>query len=499
MDKIYYYLFDKLYKYFYFYCISGRSEERELLLSKQEDVENTGDNILTLFFQIMKYADGAEQGRNWDNFLSKSRECRLILGYSGNSFDKWCFHQILYLSYTYIYPDLREAADNRRLSAEVMEKLSKAEKEAIFNLAERFDREDYEIRKHLDHKETMKEAYQTRFAERDFRIKKRSFLMILKGFSSSTPFFYPALENRFYQSPIKGGGFFIKWKGYGIAIDPGINFMENMHLSGLEINDINAVIVTHDHIDHNGDLQVIDDLAYSFEHSLEFYMDKSTYRKAEKFTYMEDRHLLDMKTKSEFSLGENDNIRLGFIDTRHIPNAEKTGDRYQKNTSFALKISLLDHNEVKLRIGFTSDSEYFPELGSFMKDCDYIIANISEPEKKDYERKELKQNHLGYNGCLQLIEDCNAERDVSQCPRYIISEFWAGRGDARRELIKRLREESKCSRVYPGDIGMMFFLDRPDFLCDHCRCEMELDSLHVIREKREYGRVSLICDSCLLL
>lgn len=210
MNKIYYYLFDKIYKYFYFYCISGRSEERELLLRKQSEVENTGDNILTLFFQIMKYADGTEQGRNWENFLSKSRECGLILDHSRNAFDKWCFHQILFLSYTYIYPDVWEAVANRCIAAEVLEKLSEEEKEAASNLAGRFDREDYEIRKHLDNNATMVEAYKTRFAERDFRIEKRSFLMILKGFSSSTPFFYPALENRFYQSPIKGGGFFLK-------------------------------------------------------------------------------------------------------------------------------------------------------------------------------------------------------------------------------------------------------------------------------------------------
>lgn len=498
MNKIYYYLFDKIYKYYYFYCISGRSEERELLLRKQSDVEDTGDNILILFFQIMKYADGTEQGRNMENFLGKAKECRLILEHSGNVFDKWCLHQILFLSYTYIYPDVQEAMDNRCMVADMMKKLSLEEKQAAYDLAGRFNREDYEIRKHLDNNATMVEAYKARFAERDFRIKKRSFLMVLKGFSSSTPFFYPALENRFYQSPIKGGGLFLKWKGYGIAVDPGINFMENMHLSGLEIDDINAVIVTHDHIDHNGDLQVIDDLAYSFKHSLEFYMDQSTYSKAEKFTYIEDRHLLDVKNKGGFSLGENDNIRLEFIDTRHIPSVKKAGE-YMKNTSFALKISLLDHDEVKLKIGFTSDSEYFSELGNFMKDCDYVIANISEPEKEDYDRKELKRNHLGYNGCLQLIENCNAGRTVSQYPRYIISEFWAGRGDTRRELIKRLREESRCSRVYPGDIGMIFFLDWPGFLCDYCRCEMDLDSLHIIREKKEYGRLSLVCNSCLLL
>ena len=91
------------------------------------------------------------------------------------------------------------------------------------------------------------------------------------------------------------------------------------------------------------------------------------------------------------------------------------------------------------------------------------------------------------------------EKDERHLPRYIISEFWAGRGDVRRELVKRLREESGYSKIYPGDIGMLFFLDHPSFLCDYCGCESDIDDLHIVRDKKEYGRFSLVCDSCLLL
>lgn len=79
------------------------------------------------------------------------------------------------------------------------------------------------------------------------------------------------------HTPIKGGGIYIKWRGTGLVIDPGINFMENMHMSGLGINDIDAVIVTHNHIDHNGDLITIDDLAFQFNKcGISLYMDKQT-------------------------------------------------------------------------------------------------------------------------------------------------------------------------------------------------------------------------------
>ena len=53
--------------------------------------------------------------------------------------------------------------------------------------------------------------------------------------------------------------------------------------------------------------------------------------------------------------------------------------------------------------------------------------------------------------------------------------------------------------IYPGDIGMTFFLDRSSFLCAYCGCETNIDGLHLIREKNEYGKISLICDSCLLI
>ena len=53
--------------------------------------------------------------------------------------------------------------------------------------------------------------------------------------------------------------------------------MDNMHQHGLSISDINTVIVTHDHIDHNGDLQVIDDMSYSFGQNIELYLDPESY------------------------------------------------------------------------------------------------------------------------------------------------------------------------------------------------------------------------------
>ena len=61
---------------------------------------------------------------------------------------------------------------------------------------------------------------------------------------------------------IKGGGMLIIYKGKGIVIDPGINFIENLYSEGFSIADIDYVIATHDHIDHIADLDTLMSLYY---------------------------------------------------------------------------------------------------------------------------------------------------------------------------------------------------------------------------------------------
>lgn len=51
-------------------------------------------------------------------------------------------------------------------------------------------------------------------------------LVMLKGFSSSTPILLNYAQNTNFYS---GGGFYIRWNGTGIAVDPGYLFIQNLH------------------------------------------------------------------------------------------------------------------------------------------------------------------------------------------------------------------------------------------------------------------------------
>jgi len=60
-----------------------------------------------------------------------------------------------------------------------------------------------------------------------------------------------------------GGGYFLRLhrkgvdKGasaYGVVVDPGVDFVENMYRSGYSLGDIDMIVITHDHVDHLGGL-----------------------------------------------------------------------------------------------------------------------------------------------------------------------------------------------------------------------------------------------------
>ena len=84
--------------------------------------------------------------------------------------------------------------------------------------------------------------------------------LCLKGFSSSTPIVNSATTGR----EIYGGGFYFRYRGHGIVVDPGIGFVTQMHRNKVFIDDVDTVIVTHAHLDHNCEVGSIASLLYDY-------------------------------------------------------------------------------------------------------------------------------------------------------------------------------------------------------------------------------------------
>lgn len=497
MDAIYKTYCKEIFLNFYNYCLTSKEESineiREIKFSKESFplLSKVQDLLCLIPAKLLSRATNSKNSIEANRFNQllhevKNYEAKL----AKDVFEKYWLELILSHLYVYIIPNPDEADSLLIRQEGNLKNLSKEDTDSLS-----FHSADYKIKKHISKKLTTNEIYQYEYeGVRDFRMRERSFLMILKGFSSSTPFFYAAMKNKFNHRAIRGGGLYLKWKKIGIIIDPGINYVENLHNNQLSIKDINTIIVTHNHIDHNGDLSEIDDLIYQLygkdSNHISVYWDQSTATDMRGKIQKNLSSCYRLLPDKEIVLGDND-IVFETIKTHHIFSPQN--NKYEEDT-FALKFKLLENGVIKKTIGYTSDSKYFDELGVFFKDCDIIIVNISETEDKDYACTEAKKNHLGFMGCRDLISSCK-NNEVS--PIFIVSEFWAGKGgDIRMELVHQLREKTGIDKIYPGDIGNLFFLDRPTFLCNNCRTEEALDSLRVVKMGIDFSPIFLICKHC---
>jgi ribonuclease BN (tRNA processing enzyme)/tetratricopeptide (TPR) repeat protein len=320
-------------------------------------------------------------------------------------------------------------------------------------------------------------------------------LAILRGWSSSVTL----LEGS--ERLWKGGGYFVKWQGKGIVIDPGFDFLRNFHDKGYHGREIDAVLVSHNHSDHNADLKSIDDLLY------ELYLRKG-----------EDPHggvspyllLQDAGTKESIKLDvehskhryppmlfdtANRASRHVIVRPENLPFSVeyfpvKHGDELKDPVGFTLVLQT--ENEDAFRLGFTGDTEYFDDLEDHLKECDLLLAHISQPDDEDFtDPRHRKKNHLGYRGLGELIKRCE--------PRLtIVSEFWSGFTDLRIDLVMALRSLTGNPRIFPASIGMHVHLPKMEVECSACNQKTSFDEVGVAASVHHFGSLAYLCPSCLL-
>ena len=101
------------------------------------------------------------------------------------------------------------------------------------------------------------------------------------------------------ESRKTSGGFFLRWNGIGIAVNPGKNFIKYFHSLGLSIHDIHFVIATHEDIESCSDIRTIYDLAYQLNrtganlHVIHYYLNLKAYQMLSSFLkphFKQERH-----------------------------------------------------------------------------------------------------------------------------------------------------------------------------------------------------------------
>ena len=321
---------------------------------------------------------------------------------------------------------------------------------------------------------------------------KEDCIVVLKGWSSSTPLFASGIFTD--ASTCKGGGIYIRYRGKGIVIDPGNNFIDNFHKMGFYIEDIDYVITTHNHFDHAFDVEKIIDLDYEIyknkKKKIKYYFDRETY---------EEYH-----RKFDFESGkETDRVKLIVNGTKKPCNEISlmrgitlyTFPTKHSSGSIGIKMVFSSKNDKKT-IGYTSDTGYFKELPQNLEGCDMIIANFSETNAEDIKEEVLKETHLGYSGCKKLISEMTNPPEICA-----ISEFWGGKGDIRIEIAKKLHFENRKNRTkyIPADIGFVVFMNDLSVMCTSCNQKSNVENISSIRinAMKPFGKIEYICKDCI--
>jgi ribonuclease BN (tRNA processing enzyme) len=320
-----------------------------------------------------------------------------------------------------------------------------------------------------------------------------NYLAILRGWSSAVTL----VEGG--EGKWRGGGYFLIWQGKGIVIDPGFDFLRSFHDAGFHTFQIDAVIVSHNHPDHNNDLKPIDDLIYEAfwrkrrgpyavfpdcdtNDSVIYAVENADHRVSEELHYSQYQ-------KSNILQLENYEIPLPITITTFRAEHDENVPR-----SLGIVIDLLDENhQATLRIGYTGDTQYYDRLPSKLENCDILIAHISEPSEEELLHPEkLKKNHLGYQGVIKLLQGIKAKPKL-----VLIGEFWAGLEDTRIEIIQGLRERTGMRNIYPAGIGMLVELNS---LCQVActNCGKYSASVNVAPPKDSYGDLAYLCPTCII-
>lgn len=358
------------------------------------------------------------------------------------------------------------------------------------------------IYKHLEPSVNLREIYQKKSKFEGVNLK--DYVLILKGMSSSTP---SMLNSVFDTDEYDGGGIYINYHGIGIVIDPGYHFVRNLHHYGLNVLDIDLVIITHEHIDHNNDMRLIDDLnaTVSNSHRIIWLMDEvsynvaNIYQKSETGFSKKNNLLIKIEPQNEFKCSYHDEklekidslINFSFFKTEHIFSQDKS----LKTHTFGCKITFLEDNRCLV---YTSDTRYFAGILEEVKYADIVIANISGVYEDDYMLVKSKERHLGYYGCFSILKDCYIKYEHAP-ELFMISEFWNGQNDIRYDVAKQMQENIiniglDETRIVPAEKGMYVQISNAHLRCN--QCGMFCSKYHIKRPSTLTETVKVVCSEC---
>jgi tetratricopeptide (TPR) repeat protein len=319
-----------------------------------------------------------------------------------------------------------------------------------------------------------------------------NFFLVLRRWNSFTPLMLTATESNL------GGGYFLYWKGKGIVIDPGFDFFDNFFNNKLLIYDIDAVIITHAHVDHCSDFESLLTLIYEYndrnkdKKKIDVFMNLGTMKKFLGWIPIEeDRENVLIKRVYPLEKGisynlEDYSLKLSVTKAIHDEALSKT---YSVGLIFELYGERPYTEEKPFRIGYTSDTKRDEDIEMQYHGVDIIIPHLGSVNEKDFDLEEEEsfsryesRELIGMND-FDFEEDENGEHHLmlrgvistiykSHAKLAIVSEFGEELGEHRLTIIDALDtvfQKNDLARCLTGDIGLNVSIPDLKVKCHYCK------------------------------
>lgn len=312
------------------------------------------------------------------------------------------------------------------------------------------------------------------------------------------------------------GGYYIRWNGKGIAINPGTHFLEHFHRNGLHIRDIDYIIITSSNPETHSDIEEIYELNYQLNnantelHVINYLICQKAYQTLShslKPHFKQERDsvrclelFLDSPEVEKISL--TDEIALHYFSTEGqataLQNSIPNEDSRPIPAHLGIRLDLTRPNDQSLiRLGFISGASWSPLLSHHLGSCEVLIAGFGSTNANDYRKLKYNETCLGYYGSYSLMEEVNPNLFIS-------SEFKGNQGDIRLEVIKLMRQEymqaypNSCQSpaVLPADPTLFIDLLNLNVQCSITKTEVPPSRVKIMKSQAGFGNLRYLSPSC---
>ena len=297
-------------------------------------------------------------------------------------------------------------------------------------------------------------------------------LQVLRRWSSHTP----------VLNFSHGGGYLLRWRDKGTVIDPGVTFLDVFQrphpverMKPHHMDDIDLVLVTHDHADHCEDLGMLLvflrnynewrwDTSRLAPHKIDFVQSIGAhFRSVILLDNAENRRFvraIDVppprrKRNSHYPLRLPTDCRMK-LEELCAEHTEVLGDR----SALGFRIKLQKRGGGEFVYCDTGDTKYDLELAKQYRGADLLLLHVGTME--DVKKEPAgRGEHLCFYGVVEILKDLEKQKD-GRLKLVLLGEWGEEfRGPGYRQRFAELAKDAAkyCGPVLPVDLGMRIRLD----------------------------------------